>query len=143
MAEEVEEEVVGVKRRRGEELGDFEEEEEVVDVKKRRKDEELEENPLAKKGRLDEETDDVDNLPASLLSLSDDVILGVLRWANFNNPHTHSCCSDYFYFANLWRKRSQQIGVDLHCQRHSQHQDQQQKLFVNEFCSPPKKDLEK
>ena len=79
MAEEVEEEVVGVKRRRGEELGDFEEEEEVVDVKKRRKDEELEENPLAKKGRLDEENEVVDNLPASLLSLSDDVILGVLR----------------------------------------------------------------
>ena len=68
MAEEVEEEVVGVKRRRGEEV---------------------EESPLAKKGRLDDETDDVDNLPASLLSLSDDVILGVLRWANINNPPIH------------------------------------------------------
>ena len=68
MAEEVEEEVVGVKRR---------------------KDEEVEESPLAKKGRLDKETDDVDNLPASLLSLSDDVILGVLRWANINYPQIH------------------------------------------------------
>ena len=107
MAEEVEE-VVAVKRRRGEEVGDLEE----MAAVKRRKDEEVEESPLAKKGRLDEETDDVDNLPASLLSLSDDVILGVLRWANINNPHTHSCCSDYFDFANLWRKCSQQIGVD-------------------------------
>ena len=96
MAEE-EEEVVGVKRRRAEEVeekevatmkGRAEEEEEVATVKKR-KAEEVRESPLAKKGRLDEVTDDVDNLPASLLSLSDDVILGVLRWANINNPHIH------------------------------------------------------
>ena len=95
MAEEVEEEVVGVKRRKFEEVEDVEEvaamkrraeEEEVATVKKRKA--EVEESPLAKKGRLDEETE-VDNLPASLLSLSDDVILGVLRWANINNPHIH------------------------------------------------------
>ena len=79
----VEEGEVGVKRRRAdEEVEDVEVEEEVA-VKKRRADEEVEESPLAKKGRLD---GDVDNLPASLLSLSDDVILGVLRWTNINNP---------------------------------------------------------
>ena len=89
MAEEVEEGEVGVKRRRAdEEVEDVEVEEEVA-VKKRRADEEVEESPLAKKGRLDEDTADVDNLPASLLSLSDDVILGVLRWANINNRHIH------------------------------------------------------
>ena len=97
MAEEEEEVVVGVKRRKFEEVEEGEEvaamkrraeEEEVATVKKR-KAEEVEESPLAKKGRLDEDTADVDNLPASLLSLSDDVILGVLRWANINNQHTH------------------------------------------------------
>ena len=58
---------------------------------------------------------------------------------------THSCCSEYFDFANLWRKRSRKFGIDLHCQRQSQHQAQQQKLFMNmnQFCYPPKKDLEK
>ena len=96
MAEE-EEEVVGVKRRRAEEVEEKEvatmkgraeeEEEEVAGVKKRKA--EGVESPLAKKGRLDEDTADVDNLPASLLSLSDDVILGVLRWANINTQHTH------------------------------------------------------
>ena len=79
MAEEVEEEVA-VKKRRAEEV------EEEVAAMKRRKAEEVEESPLDKKGRLDEDTDDADNLPASLLSLSDDVILGVLRWTNINNP---------------------------------------------------------
>ena len=96
MAEEVEEEGAGVKRRKFEEVEDLEEvaamkrraeEEEVATVKKRKA--EGVESPLAKKGRLDEDTADVDNLPASLLSLSDDVILGVLRWANINNQHTH------------------------------------------------------
>ena len=97
MAEEEEEVVDSVKRRKFEEVEDLEEvaamkrraeEEEVANVKKR-KVEEVEESPLAKKGRLDKENDDVDNLPASLLSLSDDVILGVLRWANINNRHIH------------------------------------------------------
>ena len=149
MAEE-EEEVVGVKRRRAEEVeekevatmkGRAEEEEEVATVKKR-KAEEVGESPLAKKGRLDEDTADVDNLPASLLSLSDDVILGVLRWANINNQHTHVVV--IILILQIFGENALvRLVLTYTYLRHSQHQAQPQKLFVNQFCFPPKNDLEK
>ena len=117
------------------------EEEEVVGVKRRRADEEVEESPLAKKGRLD---GDVDNLPASLLSLSDDVILGVLRWANINNQHTHVVVN--ILILQIFGENAPVSLVLTYIVKGRVNIKLNNKNFfmnMNQFCYPPKKDLEK
>jgi len=90
--------------------------EEVVGVKRGRA-EEAEESPLAKKGRLDEDTADVDNLPASLLSLSDDVILGVLsRLSSWDLVQVSQTCSRLKAIA-----ADRSLALELNYIGHPQH----------------------
>ena len=54
-------------------------EEPLVKMKRRREKEEEEEPPLAKKGKIEDSLPQAPPPTATLLSLSDDVLLGVLR----------------------------------------------------------------
>jgi len=90
---------------------------EKVATMNKRKAEEVEESPLAKKGRLDEDTDDVDNLPASLLSLSDDVILGVLsRLSSWDLVQVSQTCSRLKAIA-----ADRSLALELNYIGHPQH----------------------
>jgi len=114
MAEE--EEVAGVKRRKFEEVEEVEDMEKVATMNKRKAEEE-EVGPLAKKGRLDKENDDVDNLPASLLSLSDDVILGVLsRLSSWDLVQVSQTCSRLKAIA-----ADRSLALELNYIGHPQH----------------------